>query len=354
MINTAGFDFVSTKIFLHIRFVKVLVIQTAFIGDVILAAALLEQLHQSHPEFKIDVLVRKGNEGLFKEHPFIHQLLVWDKKKNKFQNLLRMIRQIRHNKYDLVINLQRFASSGLLTVFSGAKETRGFSKNPLSFFFTRRFPHQIAWKQEDSYLHEVERNQSIISDFITVITKTPRLYPSKQDFEKVKPLQQSPYVCIAPASVWFTKQWPVEKWIELIQKIPERYNIFLLGAPGDKELCAGIEKAADRKVTSLCGALSFLESAALIKGAAMNYVNDSAPLHLASAMNAPVTAIFCSTTARFGFGPLSDQSFVVETSDPLSCKPCGLHGKKKCPEGHFKCALTINTELVLQPLIHSH
>lgn len=333
---------------------KVLVIQTAFIGDVILATALLEQLHQSHPEFTIDVLVRKGNEGLFKEHPFVHQLLVWDKKQNKFQNLLRMIQQIRHNRYDLVINLQRFASSGLLTVFAAAKETRGFSKNPLSFFFSRRFPHKIAWKKEDSYLHEIDRNQSIISDLITVTTNAPRLYPSKQDFEKVKLLQQAPYVCIAPASVWYTKQWPAEKWIELVQKIPESYNIYLLGAPGDKELCSEIEIAVNKRATSLCGELSFLESAALIKGAAMNYVNDSAPLHLASAMNAPVTAIFCSTTASFGFGPLSDQSFVVETSDLLSCKPCGLHGKKKCPEGHFKCALTINTELVLQPLIHSH
>jgi len=79
----------------------------------------------------------------------------------------------------------------------------------------------------------------------------------------------------------------------------------------------------------------------LMQGAIMNYVNDSAPLHLASAMNAPVTALFCSTIPAFGFGPLSDVRYVVETEEKLSCRPCGLHGYRACPQGHFKCALTV-------------
>jgi heptosyltransferase-2 len=78
-----------------------------------------------------------------------------------------------------------------------------------------------------------------------------------------------------------------------------------------------------------------------MKNAQMNYVNDSAPMHLASAVNAPVTAIFCSTIPAFGFTPLSDHSRVIETSEVLPCRPCGLHGYAKCPKGHFKCAETI-------------
>jgi heptosyltransferase II len=333
--------------------VKVLVIQTAFIGDVILATALLEQLHQSHPGCSIDVLVRKGNEGLLTNHPFMNELLVWDKRKNKFKNLIRLILYIRRNQYDLVINLQRFAGSGLLTICSGAKETRGFSKNPFSLFFTRRYKHVIAWKKNDVYLHEINRNQMLILDIAGNTTALPRLYPSQNDFEKVKPYQQQPYLCIAPASVWYTKQWPVEKWVEFIQKIPASFKIYLLGAPTDEVICSAIIKNVPSRAVSLCGKLTFLESAALLKGAMMNYVNDSAPLHLASAMNAPVTAIFCSTTKSFGFGPLSDRSFVIETNEPLSCKPCGLHGKKKCPEGHFRCAVTIDANRLPVPLIHS-
>jgi len=98
----------------------------------------------------------------------------------------------------------------------------------------------------------------------------------------------------------------------------------------------------------LSGKLTFMQSAALMRDAVMNFVNDSAPQHFASAMNAPVTAIFCSTVPAFGFGPLSDNSAIIETDEKLSCKPCGLHGFKSCPEKHFKCALTIRKEKILE------
>ena len=94
-------------------------------------------------------------------------------------------------------------------------------------------------------------------------------------------------------------------------------------------------------MVNLSGLLSFLESAALMETAKMNYVNDSAPLHIASAMNAPVTTYFCSTVPSFGFGPLSDNKTIVEVKEKLDCRPCGLHGKKECPEKHFNCGFKI-------------
>ena len=101
---------------------------------------------------------------------------------------------------------------------------------------------------------------------------------------------------------------------------------------------------------NLSGKLSLLESAALMKDAMMNYVNDSAPMHIASAMNAPVCAVYCSTVPDFGFGPLSEQSFVVEVKEKLSCRPCGLHGHKACPQGHFRCAMDIESNQLLDIL----
>jgi heptosyltransferase-2 len=88
-----------------------------------------------------------------------------------------------------------------------------------------------------------------------------------------------------------------------------------------------------------------MQSAALMKDARMNYVNDSGPLHICSAMNAPVTAFFCSTTPDFGFGPLSDQSTTIESKMALACKPCGLHGYKSCPKGHFDCGNSIQVAI---------
>lgn len=107
----------------------------------------------------------------------------------------------------------------------------------------------------------------------------------------------------------------------------------------------------DNNITvNLVGQLSFLSSAALMKGAVMNYVNDSAPMHFASAVNAPVTAVYCSTIPAFGYGPLSDESFIVETPIALYCRPCGLHGHAQCPEGHFNCAMQIHVEQLLKTL----
>jgi heptosyltransferase-2 len=130
---------------------------------------------------------------------------------------------------------------------------------------------------------------------------------------------------------------PEEKWIELCNQIGSEKSIYLLGGSSDLSLCELIKTASKHShIQNLAGKLSLLQSAALIKSATMNYVNDSAPLHLASATNAPVTAFFCSTVPEFGFGPLSDRSFVFGY-DQLACRPCGLHGFKNCPLGHFNC-----------------
>ncbi len=329
---------------------KFLVIQTAFTGDVVLATALVEKLHQFFPDAQIDFLLRKGNEGLLQHHPFLHDILIWNKKEKKNKNLFLLLKKIRKEKYDSVINLQRFASTGILTAFSGAKEKIGFDKNPFSFLFTKKIKHNLM-----NGLHEVERNNELIQSFTDKSFAKPRLYPSEKNYEEADSYRLKytsvNYVCIMPASVWFTKQYPLEKWIDLINNFPEDYNIFLLGAKDDIPLCKKIkEKTINPNIEILSGKLNFLSSAALMKGAVMNYTNDSAPLHFASAVDAPVTAIFCSTVPSFGFFPLSTKSFIVETKAALACKPCSLHGLKACPLGHFKCAYTIETSQLLSTL----
>jgi lipopolysaccharide heptosyltransferase II len=322
---------------------KFLVIQTAFIGDVVLATALIEKLHARYPDARIDFLVRKGNEPLLTGHPFLHEILIWDKREHKLRNLYNLIHRIRRTRYDTVINVQRFAATGLLTAFSGAGQTIGFDKNPLSFLFTKRIPHIVG------NLHEIGRNQALIKDLTDDQPAKPRLYPTKADEEKVQPYKSKPYITVSPASVWFTKQYPKEKWSAFLKQIPQSYAVYLLGAPSDKQLCEQIRTTHSAAV-NLGGMLSFLQSAALMKDAAMNYVNDSAPMHFASAVNAPVTAIYCSTIPAFGFGPLSDKRFIVEIQQPLDCRPCGLHGYKTCPKGHFNCAWKIEDNQLLETL----
>ncbi|MBN9383603.1 MAG: glycosyltransferase family 9 protein [Chitinophagaceae bacterium] len=326
---------------------KFLVIQTAFIGDVVLATGIIEKLHACFPGAQIDFLLRKGNEALLAGHPFLNEVLIWDKKEHKFRNLWRLIRKVRRTKYDKVINVQRFAATGLLTVLSGAGEKIGFDKNPWSRWFTKSIPHIVS--TADAPLHEVQRNQELIRSFTDEAPAMPRLYPGEGDFRKVHEYKDTPYITISPASVWFTKQYPKEKWVDFIKKAPDTYKVYLLGASSDAALCAYI-KGGDPRIVDLSGRLTFLQSAALMRDAHMNYTNDSAPMHFASALNAPVTAVYCSTIPAFGFGPLSDKKFIVEIQEPLDCRPCGLHGYKACPLGHFKCAYQIRDEQLMNSL----
>lgn len=323
---------------------KILVIQTAFIGDVILATSVLERLHAEQPGDQIDFLVRKGNEPLFAGHPFLNKLIIWDKKSGKLRNLFKVISEVKRTKYDKVINLHRFATSGLITFFSGSSERIGFDKNPFSFCYTKKVKHVIGDGR-----HEVDRNNELIDG--NAKAYPPKLYPQPSDYELVKQYKGEAYICIAPSSVWFTKQYPAHKWVEFLNRVGDKYKVYLLGAGSDAELCNQVIKdSGSNKTGNLAGKLSFLQSAALMKDAVMNYTNDSSPMHLASAVNAPVTAIFCSTIPAFGFGPLSTKSFVVETVEKLDCRPCGLHGYKACPKGHFKCAETIKVEALINAL----
>lgn len=311
---------------------RILVIQTAFLGDVILASPVWENLHAAYPHAQIDVVVKKGNESLLTAHPFLHQVFIFDKSQ-KVKNLWNLAKTLRSHKYDLVINLQRFASSGILTVLARGKETRGFEKNPLSLFFSKRFKHEMKpnW-------HEVDRNLCLISDLVPTPIRRPQLFPSKEDLNSIQIYQEVPYYCLAPTSVWFTKQAPQEIWLALIEKLSQtKEQIFLLGAPSDRDYLDEIVKnTRSSQVSNLAGRLSLLQSAALMAEAKHNYVNDSGPLHLASATNATVSAFFCSTVPEFGFGPLSENASIIEVKD-MDCRPCGLHGHKACPKGHFKC-----------------
>lgn len=320
---------------------KFLVIQTASIGDVILATAVAEKLHAYYPDSQIDMMIKKGYDSLFENHPYINKVYYWDKKNHKYRNLFSILKEVRRQRYDLIVNIQRYAATGFVTAFGKAKETSGFNKNPFSMFFTHKVKHQIGVKG----VHEVDRNQKLIEHITDGKAVRPGLYPSEAVFEKVKHYKSGRYICVAPCSLWFTKQYPEDLWAHFLRLVPDDLKVYLLGGKDDIALCDRIiANVPEKQIESLAGQLNLLESAALMKDAEMNYVNDSSPMHLASSQNAPMTAIFCSTVADFGFGPLSEDSVVVEENRNLKCRPCGLHGYKECPKGHFKCAYYIDVK----------
>jgi len=323
---------------------NILIIQTAFIGDAILASCLIEKLRSYSQEARISVLVRKGNESIYENHPYLKEVLVWDKSSDKTKNLFSLLFSIRRKKFDLVVNCHRYASSGFLTAFSGAHHKAGFKQTPFAWMFNYAPKHSFL-KGE----HEIDRYHKLVEDFAGTEKFLPRIYPTESDIQIVSSYKSALYYCIAPSSVWYTKQLPMEKWVELCNLFPAEAQVYVLGAAGDEALTKEIiTRTKHKNLMSLCGKLSLLQSAELMRNAKMNFVNDSAPLHLASSVNAPVRAFFCSTTPDFGFFPLSDKSGVIESA-PMDCKPCGIHGFKQCPKEHFNCGKGIEiTSHVIQ------
>jgi len=324
---------------------EILIIQTAYLGDVILASHLAAQIKFCYPESTIHFLVRKENEQVLTLSPFIDRIWILDKNKNKWKTMYGVIKSLRGVAFDKIINLHRFFSSGIISFLINGKEKIGYDKNPLSFLYDIVVKHQIDDK------HELERNTLLIDSFCNIYNKKfiPWLIPQVSHTIVDHLAIYNNHIIIAPCSVWFTKQFPLHKWKELIKTLRHRNeSIVLVGAKSEFDYCQQL--VVDSGVVNLSGKLTLAELAYLMTISKRVITNDSAPLHLASALNAPLTAIFCSTIPSFGFGPAHEDAAVVEVTKSLPCRPCGLHGKKKCPLGHFQCAENINISQILDTI----
>jgi heptosyltransferase-2 len=331
----------------------ILIIQTAFIGDTILASHFARAVKDQYPNAKIHFFLRKGNESVIQGLSTIEKVWVWDKQGGKTKNLIKLILELREIRFDMVFNLHRHFNSGLVSALMKSPFKAGFQQNPLSFFYTHKVNHLIPHKSLSGVWHEVQRNLQLLQKALPtlVIGDNSKIYKPElplieKHFTKVAPYISQDYFVIAPASVWFTKAWSEHKYRELTLELGKKGKVFFIGAPSDKELCDRIREGISN-TENLCGPLNLLDSAALMKNAKRVFVNDSAPLHLASCVNAKTTAIFCSTVQEFGYTPLADDSVVVDMGNSLSCRPCGLHGYKACPLDHFKCAEEIEVKRVL-------
>lgn len=335
----------------------ILIIQTAFIGDTILASQFARAVKMEFPKTKVHFFLRKGNEGVIQGLNSVDKVWIWDKKGGKILNLIKLIWELRNIKFDSVFNLHRHFNSGLITALMKSRQKVGFKQNPLSFFYTHRIDHKIPHMEGKVVWHEVQRNLQLIRAvkppmLISSNAKNyrPDLPLTQKNFDKVAPYITPPYFVVAPASVWFTKAWSQHKYRELTEELVKLGKVYFIGAPSDKALCDEIAKDLPN-TENLCGELNLLDSAALMKTAKRVFVNDSAPLHLASSVNAKTTAIFCSTVPAFGYTPLAEDSVVVDVGNKLDCRPCGLHGYEKCPLGHFKCSEDIEIRTVLATIV---
>jgi len=328
-----------------------LVIQTSFLGDVILTTPLIAELAKRGP---VDVLATPGGAAALANNPHIRSVIPYDKRGTygSALGLWQTIREIRARRpYDAAYLAQGSFRSGLIAMMTGARERIGFDSSTGRALYTTRIPYRPD-------RHHVERLWSLsMSDHADPPSRSqirPRLYPSDEERGRVDTLlRQSgstdePFVALAPGSAWGTKRWPY--YPDLAKRLAEDYRIAIVGSNVDSAVAAEIADALppDRTISGI--GLPLLVSAELIGRARAIVTNDSAPQHLASAMGTPTLTIFGPTVPEFGFGPLAERH-VVAGHESLSCRPCHRHGPPSCPLGHWRCMRELTPDYISSLLI---
>ena len=339
---------------------SILVVQTALVGDVILALPLLQLLHERFPESMITAVTIPAAEGLLANHPAVGRVIAYDKRgaASGLQGLMRMASRIRAARIDVALIPHRSLRSALLCRLAGIPVRIGFDTSAGRFLLT----HTERYVRTD---HEIERNLALAVPLGIPSPgfRFPRLYPSEADglavdafmrrcFGRDSVVHAPPCIAVAPGSVWNTKRWPESKFISLIRHLLHGgWHVVLVGGAADRELCSRLCAAVrDPRLADASGRFSLLESARLIGRCAALVSNDSAPVHLAVAMSIPVVAIFGPTLPSFGFAPPGPADRVVETGG-LWCRPCSIHGGRRCPTGTFDCMNRISAERVRDEIL---
>jgi heptosyltransferase-2 len=312
-----------------------LVIQTSFLGDTVLTTPLLVQLANRGP---VDIVTTPAAATLLRGHPAVREVIAYDKRgaESGLFGLWSLASRLRETKYDVAFLAQGSLRSAVLAWLAGIPSRLGFATSSGRWLYTQRVPYR-----ED--LHHAARLLQLARPNGREATPEelrPSLAPGEPERREVDALlkehgvaQGTTLIGMAPGSVWGTKRWTY--YPELAPLLADAGRVVIVGSAADREAAAAIVAAAPAAIDA-SGRLSLLASAELIGRCGVLVTNDSAPLHLASAMGTPTLALFGPTVPAFGFGVLAPDSAEMGI-DSLPCRPCDRHGPKRCPLGHHRC-----------------
>lgn len=326
---------------------RILIIHTAFIGDIVLSTPLIKKIKDTYPDSDITYVTTPSGEAILKNNPHINNIIVYDKRGEHkgINGVWQLGKRLRYENFNMVITPHRYLRSSILSWLSRSPIRKGYDIASGSCLFTEKIKY-------DRTKHEVEK----LLSFVAPENKKRyeiELYPGEK--EKMKGdnlwkenlLEDKKVVVLAPGSKWFTKQWPVEYFNKLAESLKKLSNVRLIVVGGKEEINLSIEK---ENIIDMRGKTSLLELADILSRSDVVVTNDSSPIHIASAFKKTrIFALFGPTVEKFGFFPWSLNSKVFQV-DGLKCRPCGIHGGKSCPEKHFKCMRDILPEEVFNEI----
>ena len=331
---------------------KILIIQTAYIGDVILITPLIRATKRLFPDASIDVLVIPQTQDVLANNPDIENILTFDKRKNKISAFLKTVKKIKQMKYDLAISPHSSITTAYLMLFSSIKERLGFNRGHASRYLTLSVPHLDL-----DGVHKIKKNLHLLLFFSDQnFPMQTELFLNQAEMQRAREIVNQhyfydrPIIAIAPGSVWFTKRWREEHYITLTAMLfQSEFNLIFLGSKEERLLCEKIIRESHAKAQNLAGETNVLESAAIVAHCDLVICNDSGALHIANAMQTDVFAFFGPTVRSMGYFPYRKNDVVFERD--MDCRPCGSHGGKKCPLGHHFCMKEILPETVFQKVV---
>ncbi len=338
---------------------KVLVIQTAFLGDVLLSIPLLERVKQYYPDSKLTLLCRKGLGEIFRELKICDEVIELNKKnRREFSTTLF---ELRKTKFDLLLCPHQSYRSAFMAYQIRAKIKIGFKEWWNLFIFNRGVKRNMdlpdALRQlslftlvDPKVKEAIKEYQTtkVIPDLANMGLQTRiRAHPRYSEILKEFAIP-SGAAFIAPGSVWATKRWTPEGFRAVSAEVAKTTPVVFVGAPDEAALCEEISKPVSNS-QNLAGKTSLLELLVLFTEGSFLLSNDSGAMHMASVAELPTVAIFGPTVPSFGYQPWQKRALIVENVN-LKCRPCGKHGHNKCPIGTHECMTSISSEMVLSAI----
>lgn len=315
---------------------KILLVQTSFLGDTILSTPLIAGLKKLYPESELWMMTTPLAATLVKRDPLLTGVIPFAKRDSNrgIKGLFRQASQLRKLNFDMVYSLHRSARTSLLLALSQIPIRVGFKNSKLAFLYNKT-------RSRPQNLHDVLRNLTLLNKESLKIDLPDQLRlfaPEKSELDPALLAELPPqdnYILMVPGSAWETKRWSATGYHKVAEYLTQKgWAVVLMGSDEEVEVCQKV--AGSLKVLNLAGRGNLDTALYLTKHARLMICNDSMALHMASACKIPTVAIFCATTPEFGFGPWQNRAIIVEKKH-LSCRPCARHGSRQCPNKTRSC-----------------
>ncbi len=337
------------------QYKRILVIRFSSLGDVILTSPFLKVLRQKFPEAQIDFCTKAAYSEILKYNPNVTNIIEADNNLS-FGKLRILKKSLEKNRYDLVIDLHNNLRTLYLKIFLRLQsKVIVFKKYSFRKFLLVKFKINLLKDFPPIYTRYINTLKKITVLNENDVKTLPEIYTGGNSKDKLTAILKenqitdtANIICIVPGSKHFTKTYPPEYYVELINLInKDNLKFILVGTTADKRLINEIKSKSPGNVFDFSDKLNLLELAELMKISRLVISGDTGPMHIAEALNVPLIAIMGSSVKEFGFYPASEKSIVIENAG-LPCRPCSHIGKEKCPKGHFKCMLEIKPEMVYE------